>query len=346
MLKNKLISIFMLIMLMALLAACGNSQEGSKDTNESTKDSSNETTEESKEVDFPTKDITLIVPYNAGGVSDILARSFAEAATGIIDANITIKNVNGGSGTVGNYELVRAEPDGYTWLWAATGHISSTLHVTEAQYTKDDFEIVNKAGDMVVAVVVPKDSPFETFEDLVKYAKENPGQLNVGNPGEGTVVAMLQNIFADRAEVEISNVPFDGSGPLLPAVLGGHIDAAFMNVPEVLGQVQAGELKALAVLSEERVEVLPDVPTAAEAGVEGVAGGAAHFIIVPNGVDPEIVAKIDELSKKVYESEKFIELMNQHSYQLGYKNGADAKAEVDEWFETTKEIYKKLGLIE
>lgn len=341
MFKNKLFSIFMLIMLTALLVACGNSEEGTKNT----KDSSNGTTDESTEVDFPTEDITLIVPYNPGGVSDILARSFAEAATGIIDANITIKNVNGGSGTVGNYELVRAEPDGYTWLWAATGHISSSLHVTEAQYTKDDFEIVNKAGDMVVAVVVPKDSPFETFEDLVKHAKENPGQLNIGNPGEGTVVAMLQNIFADRAEVEIANVPFDGSGPLLPSILGGHIDAAFMNVPEVLGQVQAGELRALAVLSEERVEVLPDVPTAAEAGVEGVAGGAAHFIIIPNGVDPEIVAKIDELTKKVYESEKFIELMKQHSYQLGYKTGAEAKAEVDEWYKTTEEIYEKLGLI-
>lgn len=339
MLKNKkLVIITMLLMLMAILAACSSNEDSSTTTG--TDSSSSE-----GEVSFPTKDITMIVPYNPGGVSDILARSFAEAATGIIDANITIKNVNGGSGTIGNYELVKAEPDGYTWLWAATGHMSSSLHITEAQYTKDDFEIVNKAGDMVVAVVVPKDSPYETLQDLIDAAKEKPGEINIGNPGEGTVVAMLSNIFADRAGVEIASVPYDGSGPLLPSILGGHIDAAFMNVPEVLGQVQSGELRALAVLSEERVDVLPDVPTAIEEGIEGVSGGAAHFIIIPNGVDPKIVAKIDELSKKVYESDKFKEMMEKHSYQLGYKNGADAKDEVDDWYEVTKEIYQKLGLI-
>jgi len=294
--------------------------------------------------DFPNKPIEMIVPFDAGGVSDILARSFADAAQGIIPQPITIRNIGGGSGTIGNYELVKAKPDGYTWLWAATGHISSTLHITPAQYTKDDFTIVNKAGEMVAAIVVPKNSPFNTLQDLIDYAKQNPGKLTVGNPGEGTVVALLANMFADETGTQLELVPYNGSGPLLPSVLGGHVMAAFMNVPEVRGQIEAGELRGLAVLSEKRVDLLPDIPTALEFGVN-VAGGANHYIIIPNNVPPEIIAKIDELTKQVYESEKFKQKMADISYQLAYKNGADAKAEVDTWYEKTGELYRKLGLL-
>lgn len=350
--QKALSKLALLIAAIVMLAACssngGNSgtssPEQSAGTGGATATASGSPAAE--ELNWPTQNIEMIVPFNAGGVSDILARSFAEAATGIIDKPITIKNVGGGSGTVGNYELVKAKPDGYTWLWAATGHISSALHITPAQYTMDDFTIVNKVGDMVVTVVVPKDSPFQTLEDLVNYAKENPGKLTVGNPGEATVVAMLANMLEDSTGTEIQHVPFQGSGTLLPAVMGNHVMAAFMNVPEVRGQVESGDLRALAVLSENRVDLMPDVPTAAEQGVEGVAGGAAHFIIIPNNVPEEVVARIDELTKEVYESDKFKELMEQAGYQLGYKNSADARAEVEEWYEKTGEIYRKLGQIQ
>lgn len=325
-----------MIAILLVLAACSNNGNSASNTSEGSG---------AQKLDWPTKNIELIVPFTAGGVSDILARSFAEAAKGIIDQPITIKNVGGGSGTVGNYELVKAKPDGYTWLWAATGHISSALHITPAQYKKDDFTIVNKVGDMVVTVVVSKDSPFRTLQDLIRYAKEHPGEVTVGNPGEGTVVAMLATMLEDSAGIKLQHVPFQGSGTLLPAVLGKHVMAGFMNVPEIRGQVEAGDLRALAVLSENRIDLLPNVPTSDEQGVKGVTGGAGHFIIIPNKVPDDLVQRIDELTKAVYESDKFKQLMEKAGYQLGYKTGADAKAEVDEWYVTTGEIYKKLGQI-
>lgn len=334
--KKKWHTLILSLTIVALLAACGSN----------TKSTDNAAGGNSAAADFPNRNIEIIVPFSAGGVSDILTRSFVEAASDIIDATITVKNVNGGSGTVGNYELVRAKPDGYTWLWAATGHISSALHITPAEYTMDDFTIVNKIGDMVATIVVPKDSPFQTVEDLVNFAKENPGEVTVGNPGEATVVAMLANLLEDRTGVSFQHVPFQGSGELLPALLGGHVQVGFMNVPEVEAQVKAGELRALAVLSESRVDLMPDVPTIVEEGIDGVTGGAAHFFILPNDVDPEIVAKIDELTKQVYESDKFKELMAQAGYQLGYKTADDARAEVKDWYDVTGEIYKKLGKIE
>ncbi|GAA3413644.1 tripartite tricarboxylate transporter substrate binding protein [Paenibacillus hodogayensis] len=327
------------IAILLVLAACSNTGSSTSSTS---KPSAGNTPQQT---DWPTKNIELIVPFAAGGVSDILARSFAEAAKGIINQTITIKNVGGGSGTVGNYELVKAKPDGYTWLWAASGHISSALHVTPAQYKKDDFTIVNKVGDMVVTAVVPKDSPFKTLQDLIVYAKEHPGEVTVGNPGEGTVVAMLATMLEDSAGIKLQHVPFQGSGTLLPAVLGKHVMVGFMNVPEIRGQVEAGDLRALAVMSEKRVDLLPNVPTSTEQGVKGVTGGAGHFIIIPNNVPGDVVRKIDELTKAVYESDKFKQLMNQAGYQLGYKTGADAKTEVDAWYVTTGEIYKKLGQI-
>lgn len=335
-----------LVAILTLLAACasnGNSTPNNSDQGNG--DGEAAANPPASELKWPEKNIELIVPFNAGGVSDILSRSFAEAAAGVIDQSITVKNVGGGSGTVGNYELVKAKPDGYTWLWAASGHISSALHITPAQYTRDDFTIVNKVGEMVAAIVVPKDSPFQTLEDLVKYAEEHPGELTVGNPGEGTVVAMLANLLQDRADVKLQHVPFQGSGPLLPAVMGNHVMAGFMNVPEVIGQVKSGDLRALAVLSENRVDLMPDVPTSVEQGID-VAGGAGHFIIIPNNVPEEVVQRIDELTKQVYETDRFKELMEQAGYQLGYKNAADALKEVDEWHEITGEIYKKLGQIQ
>ncbi|MGG4033897.1 tripartite tricarboxylate transporter substrate binding protein [Paenibacillus cisolokensis] len=340
--------IAVLISILAILAACASKGNGGQQANNAPETNNAQEANngaEAKETDYPAKNIELIVPFNAGGVSDILARSFVEASTGIINQPITVKNVDGASGTVGNYQLVQAKPDGYTWLWASTGHISSSLHITPAQYTRDDFTVVNKVGEMVVAIVVPKDSPFQTLDDYIKYAKENPGKLTVGNPGEGTVVALLARLLEDKAGIQLQHVPYQGSGPLLPSVLGNHVMSAFMNVPEVRGQVESGELRALAVLSEKRVDQLPDVPTAEEQGIEGLAGGAGHYIVIPNNVPEEVVRKIDELTKAVYESDKFKELMEQAGYQLGYKNSADALKELDEWYETTGELYKKLGMI-
>lgn len=341
--------LLLLMLALTFVAACGNNQgaaspSASAPASESPSSDAATPAPSTSDTPYPEKNIEIIVPFNAGGVSDILARAFAEAATGVIDKSITIKNVGGGSGTIGNYELVKAKPDGYTWLWAATGHISSSLHITPAQYTRDDFTIVNKAGEMAAVIVVPKDSPFQTLQDLIDHAKANPGQVTVGNPGEGTVVALLANLLEDRADIKLQHVPFQGSGPLLPAVLGKHVDAGFMNVPEIQSQVAAGELRALATLSEKRVDKLPDVPTALEQGVD-VAGGASHFIVIPNNVPAEVVAKIDEITKAVYETDRFKELMDQVGYQISYKNAADSLAEVDAWHKTTEDLYRKLGRI-
>ncbi|WP_010277683.1 tripartite tricarboxylate transporter substrate binding protein [Paenibacillus senegalensis] len=342
--------IFVFMLIIGLLAACANNGGGQAGggNNSGGNGGSGGNEASSPAPDFPTKPIQMIVPFNAGGVSDILARAFVDAAAQeeIIDERITVVNKGGGSGTIGNYDLVKSKPDGYTWLWAATGHMSSSLHITPAQYTKDDFTIVNKVGEMTTVLVVPSSSPLETLTDFVEAAKSRPGELTIGNPGEGTVVALTAHILEEGGEIELNHVPFQGSGPLLPAVLGGHVESALMNLPEVQGQLKSGDLRALAVMTDERIDALPDVPTPEEMGVPITTGGASHFIIVPNDTPEEIVARIDELTKEVYESDRFKQLMEQAGYQLSYKNGAEAREEVDAWYEVTGELYKRLGMVE
>lgn len=338
--------LFIFVLIIGLLAACANNNGQAGGSNSGGNSGGSGGGESSP--DFPTKPIELIVPFNAGGVSDILGRAFVDAAAqeGLIDERITVVNKGGGSGTIGNYDLVKAKPDGYTWLWAATGHMSSSLHITPAQYTKDDFTIVNKVGEMTTVLVVPSDSPIEDLTDYIEAAKARPGELTIGNPGEGTVVALTAHILADGGEVELNHVPFQGSGPLLPAVLGGHVESAMMNLPEVQGQLKSGDLRALAVMTDERIDALPDVPTPEEMGVPIATGGASHFIIVPKDTPEDIVAKIDEITKEVYESDRFIQLMEQAGYQLSYKDGQQAREEVDAWYEVTGDLYKRLGMVD
>lgn len=340
----------LLLVLALVLAACGGSGgENGQDSvpNQPTENQGQEGQEQAEsETAWPTSNVEIIVPYPAGGVSDINARAFADVAKEFTDYTFTIKNIGGGSGTVGNYELVKAKPDGKTIMWGASGHMSSTLHITDAPYTPDDFTIVNKVGHMSTVLVVPPDSPFETLEDFVNYAKENPGKINMANPGEGTVVALLARLLEKNTEIELTHVPFEGSGPALNAVMGGHVDAALLNASEVKGQIEAGTLRGLAALSEERIEALPDIPTVGEQGYPDVSGGASHFIVVPNGMSEDLIKAIDEFTKKVYNHERFIEVVGGSGFTISYKDGAEARAELDEWYKVSEELYRLIGEIE
>ena len=215
MLNHKWIfNLVLMITVIGLLAACGggNDTPDQAQVNNETENDNTATEVEEATSTYPEENITIIVPYSAGGVSDLNARAFAENALKYTDKRIAVENVGGGSGTVGNYRVVQAKPDGYTWLWGASGHMSSILHIVDAPYTMDDFTIVNKVGHMSTVLVVPADSPFDTLDDFITYAKENPNALEIGNPGSGTVVALLARLLQRNAEIEVEHVPFDGSG--------------------------------------------------------------------------------------------------------------------------------------
>ncbi|NLW07527.1 MAG: tripartite tricarboxylate transporter substrate binding protein, partial [Clostridia bacterium] len=298
-----------------------------------------------EEIVFPTKPITLVVPFAAGGISDTLSRAIAEVSKNYLDQPINVVNREGGSATVGTNEVITAKPDGYTLLFGSSGELASGMHLVQAPYNMDSYTPLCQIGSMRGVLAVNKDAPWSNLEEFIAYAKERPGEVTIGVPGKGNVITLVAHNFCRQAGIELNFVPFQGSGPVIPALLGGHVDVAILNVPEISGQYNAGEAGILAVFSEQRIDVIKDVPTAIEQGFD-IVGGASHFITAPNGVPEEVAQIIRDAMKKVTEDPKFIETTSKMGYEIIYNGDTEAcKAFLKDWHETAGEIYKELGMI-
>lgn len=336
--RNKKVGLLAVIlgMMVLFLTACGGAGGGGKEgKNEANK----------QQEKFPIKPITLVVPFSAGGISDTLARAIAETSKKYLDQPINVVDQPGGSGTVGTNQVVTSKPDGYTLLLGSSGELASGLHLVKAPYGLDSYTPLCQIGWMRVVLATRKDAPWKSLKDFIEYAKKNPEKVSVGVPGTGSVVALTGYMFCQQVGIKLNFVPFQGSGPLVPALLGGHVDVALLNVPEISSQFKAGEANILVVFSDERVEAVKDVPTAKEQGYD-VSGGASHFIVGPNGIPEEIAKVIRGTIKKVVSDPKFIETTNQLGYQLKYAETAESKEFLKKWYETAGEIYKKLGMVQ
>lgn len=292
---------------------------------------------------FPTKAITLIVPFAAGGVSDLVSRQISQTAKQYLGQPINVVNRPGGSGTVGTNEVITSNPDGYTLLFGSSGELSSGLHVVKAPYDLTKYTPLTQVGSLRVAVAVKKDAPWNTLKDLVDYAKQNPGQLSAGIPGEGTVVHLTGTNFAKKSGISFTTVPFQGSGQLIPSLLGGHVDIAFLNVSEIMSQYKAGEVKLLGVFADSRVDAVKDVPTAKEQGID-VSGGASHYIVAPNNLPDDIAKVLQDALKKTLEDPQFIDFAKNMGYQIVASDTAKSKKELKDWFDLTGELYTELGM--
>jgi len=295
---------------------------------------------------FPTKPITLIVPFSAGGISDIMARNIAETSRKYIQQPINVINRPGGSATIGTYEMITSKPDGYTLLYGSSGELASGLHLVKAPYGLNDYTPLCQIGSMRAVLAVAKDTKWKNLKEFVKYAKANPGKVTVGIPGKGTVVHLTGEYFAQVAGIELNFVPFQGSGPLIPALLGGHVEAALLNVPEIMGMYKAKEAGILAVFSDDKVEAVKEAPLAKKQGFN-IAGGASHFIAAPNGLSNDTANAIRKLMKKITSDPKFLEITNGMGYSVSYNgNTKECQKFLNDWYQTGGEVYKKLGMVQ
>lgn len=301
------------------------------------------TKKEETKVNYPAKPITLIVPFSAGGISDTMARAIAETGKKYLSQPINVVNRAGGSGTTGSNEVIKAAPDGYTLLYGSSGELASGLHLVKAPYKVGDYTPINKVGTMRVVLAVKKDAPWKDLKEFVEYARNNPEKVTVGIPGKGTVVHLTGEDFSQKAGIKLNVVPFQGSGPLLPALLGGHVDAALLNVPEIMNQYKAGEANILAVFSDERVGVVKDVLTAKEQGFD-VDGGASHFIVGPKGLPPEVIKTLQEAMQKITQDPQFLQTTDTLGYQVEYADTAASETFLQKWYQSAGEIYQKLGM--
>lgn len=243
--------------------------------------------------DYPEKAVRLIVPWPAGGGADAVGRAVAYALTAELGKTVYVENVAGAGGNIGTQQFVRAPADGYTLLLATSSTNAANPHL----YKKTgfdpikDFTPVASVAVIPSVLVVPAASPLKTPNDVIAAAKAKPGRLSYGSGGVGSSAHLAGELFKSVAKVDITHIPYKGSGPALTAVMGGQLDLMFDT--GAFPYINGGKVRAVAVAAGKRHPLLPDVPTFEELGVKGMIMNAWYGVAAPAGTSPAIVAKVN-----------------------------------------------------
>lgn len=247
--------------------------------------------------DYPTRQIRLIVPYPAGGATDIVGRLVAEKMSAALGQTVYVENRAGAGTMIGANAVARSDADGYTVLIGDTGtySLNPTLYGSRLSYDPaKDFAPVCRTGRVpLILVTSPKALQVASVKDLIAQAKKEPGKINFGAPGPGSPIHLALELFKQRVGIQLTAVPYKGGADALTDLLGGRIGLLFIDAATGLPQIKSGALKALAVGSGERIAALPDVPTMAEAGVPDFEAWASNGLAVRAGTPPQIIAKLN-----------------------------------------------------
>lgn len=292
---------------------------------------------------YPKGPINFIVPWGAGGGSDIGCRILASVAEKYIGAPLVIQNKPGAGGAIGWATLAAARPDGNT---IALNNIPAMVLVplmNPVNYDFRDFEPIMLLVDDPALLMVKKDGRFKTFADFLKYAKENPGVLTVGTSGAGTDSHLVVEMMSDKLGVKLNPVPFDGANQSVTSMLGGHTDASLPKTSEALSAMESGQGLLLGVFHDTRLPQYPDLPTMKEQGLD-ISYSSSRGLVAPKGTPPEIVAFIRDRLKKATEDPEYIEKMKNAGLPIMYMDGKDFKGFYLEQYENFKTIVDKLGL--
>lgn len=243
---------------------------------------------------WPTRPITMVVPFPAGGNADVVARLVAAELSEKLGQQVVVENRAGAGGNVGAAAVARAEPDGYTLLFATPGPgANNKLLYKKMPYDPEDLTPIVEVADSPLIMVASPKSPVKTIKDLIAYAKVNPGKLNVGFPGNGTLGHFAVALLQRQAGTKLTFVPYRGTTPLTTDVLGSQIDIASDFITTYVPLVTSGKLAALAVTAPQRSQLLPQVPTSNEVGLTGFDAVAWFAVAGPKGLPAPIVGKIN-----------------------------------------------------
>ena len=268
---------------------------------------------------YPEEDITFVVPYGPGGSTTPLARKYTELLEEELEGStIVVENREGGSATVGTSAVATAEPDGYTIGMTTGAAVFARPMVTEGLPWDgiEDFQPIALMGAGSTLLAVREDSEFQTLDDLLEYAEENPGEIQVGVSNLGGTQHLGLALVAESAGVELEPVPFSGGcGEALVELLGGRVDVLAGQVATLRGHLDSGEVRALAVMSDDDDPTLPEVPTTAELGLsEGLA--ADLIVVAPKGIPDCVRDRLADASARVLESSEYVEFMEQNGYRV------------------------------
>lgn len=294
--------------------------------------------------DYPAQAIRVIVPFAAGGSTDIVARIVTQRMGQELGQTMVVENKGGAGGAIGAQEAARAKPDGYTLSIATV----STMAVNSACRPKDlpynpltDFlPITNFANVPNVIEVNPK-FPAQNFKEFVKLVKENPGKYTYGSSGTCSVLHLFGEAFKMATGTDMIHVPYKGSGPAVIDAVGGQINAMFDNLPSSMGQIEAGKLRPLAIAWPERLKSMKDVPTLAEEGYPQLNQPAWYGLLAPKGTSPEIIKRLRDAAVVALKDPKVIEALEKQGAAPSGNTPEEFAKEIKEQYDWAKDVVAK-----
>ncbi|CUI85638.1 Bug family tripartite tricarboxylate transporter substrate binding protein [Achromobacter kerstersii] len=255
---------------------------------------------------YPSRPISLVVPFPAGGTTDVLARALGQELAKSLGQPVVVENKPGAGSTLGADYVAKAAPDGYTLLMGAVHHTIATSVYKSLHYDfQKDFAPVTTVALVPNVLVVNPKLDAKTVQGLLALAKAAPGKLTYGSNGMGTGQHLIGAQFEQEGQVKLLHVPYKGSGPLTTDLLGGQIDMSFDTITPVLAHIQSGKLRALAVTTNQRSAALPDVPTMEEAGIKPFNMGTWFGVLAPAAAPKEVVARLNAEMVKIIKSPDF-----------------------------------------
>ena len=285
---------------------------------------------------YPSRVVTMIVPFPAGGTTDIFARLMAQALSERLGQQVIVDNQGGAGGNIGSGVAAKAAPDGYTLLMGTVGThaINASLYASMPFDHIGDFTPLSRIAMVPNLLVANPEQPFKTVAELIEYAKANPGKLNYASSGNGTSIHLSAELFKTMTGVDMVHVPYKGSAPAITDLLGNQVAIMFDNLPSAIQHVKAGKLVPLAVTAAKRAPELPDTPTIAESGLDGYEATSWFGLFVPAGTPEPVVGKLNEAIQEALAEPAMVEKIR----AVGGEPHPESSAEFAEFIEaeTTK----------
>ena len=243
---------------------------------------------------WPTKTVTLVIPFAAGGPTDVMGRTLSVALTKALGQSVVVENKVGAGGTIAAGYVAKAAPDGYTFFLHHNGMASSTALYRKLAFNPlTDFEYVSQVADVPMTLLARKDFPAATFPEMIAYIKANKDKINLANAGLGAVSHLCGMLFQQALGVDLQTIPFQGTAPALNALLGSQVDVMCDQTTQTIPHIKAGSVKFYGVTTKQRIKALPDAPTLHEQGLKDFEMVVWHGIYAPKGTPGDIVAKMN-----------------------------------------------------
>lgn len=291
--------------------------------------------------DYPDKNITFIVPWPAGGVTNLVGRTLAKAMEQPLGVSLTVVNRAGAAGTIGGAEMAKAAPDGYTIGLQSSTPLLLRPHTAKLPYTVDSYDYICKAYNNPLLMVVKKGSDVNSVEKMVAYGKANPGKIKYFIPSPGTLHDLANRAFTSKAGFKAVGVPLSGDQPAIQSLMNGTIQLAPLSAGPLLSNPDS--LEAIAVLGDQRLPKLPNVPTMKEKGFD-IAYDQWGVLVAPKGIPAAVKAKLESACKTAQATAEFRQTMEKFAMPVVYQSGAEFEKAFRKEFDDTGKVLAEMGL--